>query len=137
MAVTSGPWQADREWDLLQLAHPNVLVVGSHAAVAEALHILAGICGDPVATCRAASPLALPPTAGTGALILRDVDCLTPAGQRRLMRWLENVSGRIQVIATSTKPLWSQVQGGFFLEALYYRLNVIYIDVTDTTPGGA
>jgi transcriptional regulator of acetoin/glycerol metabolism len=131
MAVTWGPGQADQEWDLLQLAHPNVLVVGPDAAVAEALHILAGICRDPVATCRTTTPLALPPPAATGALILRDVDYLTPAGQGRLMGWLENVSGRIQVIATSTEPLWSQVQAGFFLEALYYRLNVIYIDLTE------
>lgn len=131
MAVTWGRAQADQEWDLLQLAHPNVLIVGPEAAVAEALHILVGICGDPVATCRATSPLALPPPAGTGALILRDVDYLTPDGQRRLMGWLENVCGDMQVIATSTEPLWPQVKAGFFLEALYYRLNVIYIDLTD------
>ena len=134
MAVTWGPGQADQEWDLLQMAHPNVLVVGPDEVIAEALHTLVGICRDPVATCRAASPLALPPAAGTGALILQDVDRLTPDGQGRLMGWLENVHGGMQVIATSTEPLWPQVKAGFFLEALYYRLNVIYIDLTEGQP---
>src|SRR5512134_4027556 len=67
-----------------------------------------------------------------GALILRDVGNLTPEGQRRLMEWLDdNVRDRVQVIATNAAPLWPQVRDGTFTEALYYRLNVIYIDLTD------
>ena len=48
------------------------------------------------------------------------------------MKWLDdNVHDRIQVITTNAAALWPQVREGAFTEALYHRLNVIYIDLTD------
>jgi transcriptional regulator of acetoin/glycerol metabolism len=136
MALIWGSEQVNREWHLLQKTQPNVLVIGPDAAIEEALHALVGVSREPVTACRAASPLVLPNPATTGALILRDVDTLTPNGQRRLMEWLEAACGATQVLATSTGAVWPLVKAGLFLEALYYRLNVIYIDLTDGESGG-
>ena len=133
MSVTApGLSPLDQEWGLLRVARPNVLVVGAQSAVVDILSRLRPTCRQPVATCEAGSFLALPPPSRPGALILRDVGCLTAEGQRRLMEWLDNnPRDRIQVIATNAAALWPQVKDGSFTEALYYRLNVIYIDLTD------
>jgi DNA-binding NtrC family response regulator len=57
---------------------------------------------------------------------------LTPEGQRRLMEWLDcSDRYRIQVIATNSVALWPRVKDGSFTEALYYRLNMIYVDLTN------
>jgi hypothetical protein len=117
---------------LLGIGHANVLLVGAEAAVVDILDGLRPNCRQSVETCEAGSVVALSPPSQAGALILRDVGNLTPEGQRRLMEWLDdNVPDRIQVIATNAAPLWPQVRDGTFTEALYYRLNVIYIDLTD------
>ena len=124
-----------REWELLRTAHSNVLVVGAEAAVVGILDGLRPNCRQPVATCEAGSSLVLPPPSQTGALILRDVGNLTSEGQRRLMEWLDdNARDRIQVITTNAAALWPRVKDGSFTEALYYRLNVIYVDLTDGAP---
>ena len=122
----------NQEWEWLRAAHPNVLVVGAEAAVVDILHGLRPNCRQPVGTCESGSFLVLPPPSRPCALILRDVGNLTPEGQRRLMEWLDDdTRDRIQVIATNAAALWPQVKDGSFTEALYYRLNVIYIDLTD------
>lgn len=121
----------NQELELVGADHPNVLVAGSEAAVVDALQRLRATCRQPVATCEAGSWLVLPPPSQTGALILRDVGNLTRESQGRLMAWLDDTCGRTQVIATSATALWPQVEDGAFPEALYYRINVIYIDLTD------
>ena len=40
------------------------------------------------------------------------------------------MTNRTQVISTSRRPLISMVVGGDFLPSLYYRLNMVYIDLT-------
>ena len=121
-----------QEWALLRRAHSNMLLVGAEATVVDFLDGLRRNCRQPVETCEAGSFVALSPPSQAGALILRDVGNLTQEDQRRLMEWLnDNVDDRIQVIATNPAALWPQVRDGAFAEALYYRLNVIYIDLTD------
>ena len=124
------PWR--QEWALVRTAHSSVLLVGAEAAVVDLLDGLRPNCRQPVETCEAGSFLPLSPPSQAGTLILRDVGNLTQEGQRRLMEWFDdNDHDRIQVIATNAAALWPQVSDGAFTEALYYRLNVIYIDLTD------
>ena len=130
-AIASGLNSFSPEWALLRTAHPNVLLVGAEAAVVDVLDGLRPHCRQPVETCEAGSFLALSPSQ-LGALILRDVGKLTPEGQRRLMEWLDcSDRYRIQVIATNSVALWPRVKDGSFTEALYYRLNMIYVDLTN------
>lgn len=131
-ATAPGASPLNVERGLLRATHPNILVVGAQAAVMDVLHRLGPDCRRPVASCEAGSFLALPRPSPPSALILRDVGNLTPEGQRRLMEWLDDdARDRIQVIATNATALWPKVKDGSFTEALFYRLNVIYIDLTD------
>jgi len=43
---------------------------------------------------------------------------------------LSSGNRRIQVVTTSAEALLPLVTNGAFLATLYYRLNVIYVDVT-------
>lgn len=119
-------------WGMLGSTYPNVLLVGEDAAVEDILDGLVPTCRQPVQTCENGSVLPMSLPADGGALILRDVGNLTDDGQRRLMEWLDSSRrGRTQVIATSAVALWPQVVDGSFAAALYYRLNVIYLDLAD------
>jgi transcriptional regulator of acetoin/glycerol metabolism len=53
-----------------------------------------------------------------------------PADQCRLLTWLEMSGGRIQVVSTTTSPLLPLVESGVFHDTLYYRLNVVCVDLT-------
>jgi transcriptional regulator of acetoin/glycerol metabolism len=62
--------------------------------------------------------------------VLRDVDTLTCQEQRCLLDWLTASSRhRMQVISTSSTPLLPLVKNGTFSDALYYRLNTVYIEL--------
>jgi len=52
------------------------------------------------------------------------------AEQRRLLDWLERCAGRYQVVSTTTSPLLALVEARVFHDALFYRLNVVCVDVT-------
>ena len=69
------------------------------------------------------------PTEGT--LILLEVARLDAKQQADLLRWLDEFDQRshVQVISTTSKPLFSLVEKGAFLGELYYKLNVVRIDL--------
>ncbi len=120
----------EQEWRVFRTMHPNVLMVGPDAAVADALRTLRCTCRQPVVTCWATDPMELPFPASSGTLILRDVETLSLESQRGLLAWLHEAAQlRTQVIATTAQPLWPRLETRAFLDALYYRLNVIYIDL--------
>jgi hypothetical protein len=76
-------------------------------------------------------PPQLPPASSyVGSMVLRDVDFLTPREQLRLFEWLAT-SNRTQVVSTASAPLLPLVEAGVFDDALYYRLNTVYIDLSD------
>jgi hypothetical protein len=63
-------------------------------------------------------------------MILQDVGALTDGDQHRLLDWLDRAPGRTQVVSTTPAPLFPRVQGGAFIDRLYYRLNTVCMDVT-------
>jgi len=71
----------------------------------------------------------------TGVVFLRDVGKLSPSAQARVADWLAQVrlSGKLgprrRVMANSAAPLIPRTLGGTFDDCLYYRLNVIHIQV--------
>lgn len=121
----------DREWSVFGNTHPNVLVVGTAAAVDDALRALERTCRQPVVSRLGADPLDLPSPSSSGTLILRDVGTLPRENQCRLLTWLDEAQGRAQIIATSARPLWPLCATGAFLAALYYRLNVVYLNLAE------
>jgi hypothetical protein len=119
------------ELSWLSRAHPNILLVGDGMATAAALSELQSIYQLPVIVRNCGDlPLALPQTESANTLILHDVAALQPGEQQMLSDWLSSGNPRTQVVTTSPETLLPLVTSGAFLATLYYRLNVIYVDVT-------
>lgn len=84
---------------------------------------------EPLCRLRPKPGVVLPePTAGT--LIVLEVDGLDSNQQAQLLRWLKQPQTHVQVVCTSCESLFRRVQAGHFLAELYYRLNVVLLDVT-------
>ena len=100
-------------------------------ATAAALSELQSICRFPVIVRNCGGlPLALPQTESFNTLILHDVAALGSGEQQMLSDWLSSEHRRTQVVTTSPEALLPLVTSGAFLATLYYRLNIIYVDVT-------
>ena len=76
--------------------------------------------------------LLLPPaTARPSTVVVRDVDALTADEQRALLAWLDSGESRTQVVSTASAPVLPLVEAGAFNDALYYRLNTVYINLSE------
>jgi Sigma-54 interaction domain len=113
------------EWQLLVSARPNVLLEGAQETtdviVAEAM----GWLPMPHATWRGAAPSGDRPA----TLVVRSISEFDRDQQHSLLDWLDAPGDRVQVICTTAEPLYPMVGRGVFLENLYYRLNVLRLDV--------
>ncbi len=131
------PFRSNREpaaddWALVRAVQANALLIGPRPALEAALTGLQPHVNPPVSTWE---PERLPALNGEGGtVIVRDANTLTDAQQRELLKWLDAHPGRVQVISTSVDPLWPLVERGSFLQSLYYRLNILYIEVAEVSP---
>ena len=107
----------------------NVMVVGSAEATRIVVDMLRLDLRGPIARWRAGQPLDLPAPGHAATLIIEHLTRLTRDEQLRVLRWLEDVSGKIRVVSTTAAPVWPQVQSGEFNEVLYYRLNTVFVDM--------
>ena len=73
------------------------------------------------------------PLARHGTIVVADAAALTLAQQIELHDWLNAGRGGVQVVSITSQPIWPLVEQGRFLEGLFYRLNVITLEATDTT----
>lgn len=113
-----------------RLPRVNLLLVGPDSEINPLLETIKADARLPVAVWQPGKPFVLPATQA-GTMILRDVDTLMQNDQRRLLEWLERVAGVTQVISTASAPLLPSVDAGVFIQSLYYRLNTIYLDLTN------
>jgi hypothetical protein len=124
-SATATSLRAD-DWQVLVSARPNTLLEGPHettdAIVGEAMEWLA----EPYATWCGAPPARCDRPA---TLLVRSVSALDRDQQQALLAWLDAPGNRMQVISTTTDPLYPLVSRGAFLANLYYRLNVLLLDV--------
>ena len=105
----------------------NVLLEGSEASTTAVLRVLAPHLPPPVVWIRSGAPHELP-CGDVGALILQDVDRLSEEEQARLLAWIDKTPGT-QVVSTTAARLFTSVACGRFDPALYYRLNVVLLNV--------
>ena len=115
---------------LARAARANLLIIHGTGAPQDFLEWLTLDLQKPIATWCTGERLVLPPVERTRTMILQDVGALTDADQHRLLDWLDRARGRTQVVSTTPAPLLPRVQAGTFLGRLYYRLNIVCIDVT-------
>jgi hypothetical protein len=121
------PAGLDPEWSVLRAGRPNVLITGSAAAVDGLIAALRPFLRIPLHRWEAGTVLPAPKEAAT--LLISDVGTLSPEQQQTLLSWLDDaLPGQPQVVSTTALELFSLVQSGTFLEALYYRLNAVRLD---------
>jgi hypothetical protein len=117
------------DWNVLQTARPNVLLIGSDQAVAGFLPLLLPLLQPPITDCPNGT-LTLP-AALSGTLILRDVQRLVAGDQQRVSVWMAESARRTQVISTAPAQLYPLVERQVLSEPLFYCLNVITIALSN------
>jgi hypothetical protein len=120
---------AAAELFLVGMSRLNVLLVGS----ADLVHLLVQAqmptLMPPVVSWSPGSPFVLPAVERTGTFILHEVGSLTLHDQLQLLEWSASAIRRTQVISTTSVPLLPRVSARGFIDALYYRLNTVYLDL--------
>lgn len=115
------------EWRILRARRPNVLLTGAHATTEVLMATLRPYLRAPI--CYWAPGVALPAPQDVATVVVCDVATLRLEHQRILLSWLDQVvPGQTQLVSTTDVELFSLVEQGTFLEALYYRLNIVRLD---------
>lgn len=124
------PCDLHAEWDVVIQARCNLLLVGPSAATKEMLVALEPHVHEPLRQCTPKTGVPMPqPLDGT--LVMFEVAMLDLEQQAQLLWWLDQFDGRrhVQVVSTTSEPLFPLVETGAFLANLYYRLNVVRMNV--------
>ncbi len=108
---------------------PNCLFTCPAGEMRAVANVVAGLGLPPLTECILPGRLVLPQRP-EGTLLLADIAALRIDQQIALFDWLSHVGRRVQVMAVSSVRLDSMVTDGRFLEGLYYRLNVVRVDVS-------
>lgn len=130
------PFDLHAECDLVIEARCNLLLVGSLSATNAMLVALKPHLRAPLRQCKPKAGMPVPqPREGT--LVLLDVARLDGKQQAQLLQWLDRFDERrrVQVVSTASEPLFSLVEAGTFLDNLYYKLNVVRMDLTPSGEG--
>ncbi len=122
-AITT--WLRPDEWQLLVTARPNVLLEGADEATEAIVCEALGWLPTPHATWSGSPPRGNRPA----TLVVRSIAAFDRDQQHSLFDWLEAPGDRVQVISTTSEPLYPLVSRGAFLANLYYRLNVLLLDI--------
>ena len=116
------------EWRAIIMGRPNLLLAGQQSATDAMLLALKPHLARPHWRCREAKRLSLPQPA-KGTLILCEVGALVREQQDNLLEWLNHVEEGVQIVSTTATPIFRLVEEGTFLANLYYRLNVVRLDL--------
>ena len=124
------PSDLQAEWDVAARAQYNLLLEGSPSDTQERLAALQPHLREPVCEFWPTEG-AFVPQPHEGTLILLEVARLDASQQATLLRWFDQFdeSVPVRVVSTSSEPLFSFVGSGAFRSDLYYRLNVVLIDL--------
>lgn len=117
--------------DLARLPRVNVLVVGAEDEAAKLITSLWPCLVTPIVVRDRGEPLPLSPTSPpVGTIVIYGVDTLTRREQLALNQWLIAGNGHARVVSSASASLFPMVEAGVFDDGLYYRLNVVTIDLT-------
>jgi len=117
--------------DLAHLTRVNLFIVGADDVVAGLLASLWPDLATPIVVRHPGEQLRLSPTSPpVKTMVVHDVDTLTPHEQHTLHQWIGAGKGRTRIVSTASKSLLPKVETGAFNDGLYYRLNVITLDLT-------
>ena len=116
--------------DLARLTRANLFLVGDDDVVVPVVTSLWQSLARPIIVRNRGERLQLSPASQpVGTLVVCDVDTLTRHEQRALYDWMAG-NGRTQVVSTASTFLQPLLDTGAFDKGLYYRLNMVTIDLT-------
>lgn len=116
-------------WHLAISRRTPMLLVGSSAATRDVLTQIDPWLIAPVVHVGCRSTMELPNAEPVGTVVLYDVHWLGERAQRQLLEWLDKHRQKTLVISTSACRLTPLIRTNHFLETLYYRLNIFYVEV--------
>ena len=116
------------EWRAVCEGHYNLLLEGPEASTNAALLLLKPHLPGIVHWKQSTARLELPPP-DVRTLILENVDNLAATQQTNLLTWVAAGDKRMQIVSTTTQPLFPFVARGLFDERLYYRLNTVFLHI--------
>jgi Sigma-54 interaction domain len=116
-------------WDLAIRSRAPILLVGPGAVTTRVLTEIEPWMIEPVVRLRCRPTLELPGSEPIGTVVFEDVHQLDEAAQAELLDWMDNRRKNTLVISTSAHQLIDPVRTPEFLEPLYYRLNVLYVNL--------
>ena len=107
----------------------NLLLIGSDDEVGRLIGELRSDLDSPTTVWEPGLPLDLPEPTRPGTLILRDVGQMSSPDQERVFDWLSIPGQRPRIISTTPTSLVPLIARGAFRETLYYRLNVVCVEL--------
>ena len=113
------------DWQTLVATRANAIVVGNEDAVLGVWTAVWPTLQKPIVWVEA-DRLSLP-RHSSGTLILQGADALSASAQQWVFDWLDQDARATRVLTTTTHSLFPLVENGSFLEALYYRLNMLLL----------
>jgi hypothetical protein len=118
------------EWDAISHGRRNVLLAGAASAVDAMLASLQPFLEEPIRHLNAGTNTSLP---ARGTLILPEIGALDADQQLQLLTWMEQGvhRGDVQIVSTTSRPMLPLLESGEFRAELYYRLNVVRIDLSE------
>jgi hypothetical protein len=118
--------------DLAAIGMPrvNMLLTGMDSVVRNLLETILIDLQAPIASWHPGQLLVLPPVARNGTMILHDIDQMALEDQLRLLDWLDQAAGKVQIVSTASTNLMPLVRAGTFDDRLYYRLNTVLVDAS-------
>ena len=116
------------EWLALRCDPRGILLIG---AGEQTSRVIAGLLPAWPAPIEIGQASTVMPDSAVRTLVLQDAGEMSLARQTALLEWLDAAGDR-RVITTTRQSLFPRVESGLFSSALYYRLNMITIDFTDT-----
>ena len=117
------------DWCALLESRANVLLFGVAAATDAFLREALPHLRTPVQ--HIASEEGITISASAKTVVLRNVEILNGNEQRTLLEWLDRQPDdrKPQIISHTSAMLYAYVEAQLFDQALYYRLNSIYLEV--------
>jgi hypothetical protein len=113
---------------ILRVASPNVLLIGDDADIARAFQRIQPYLRPPIAQWVPDITSTVPATTFS-TLVVKDVRNLDGERQATLAALIDAVPD-VQIVSMSRAPLLQLIDSGAFLFNLYYRLNIVTVDLT-------
>ena len=108
--------------------YPNVLIVCDDVVTDAVVARVARLSARPLQCCGPQN-WRLPADSG-GTLIVRDLMSLTEAQQSALFEWMTVHGSGTQVISVARPGQHARVASGAFMEALFFRLNIMQLEIS-------